>query len=179
MGIEAAGSLPPIFVCPLAEVKGTVAQHGIQQMVSLLSADMTPPSPASIPSQDRLSLSFNDLSEPKEGYRAPNAEDMDALLMFATQRWRRDAPLLIHCWFGVSRSTAGALIAACALKPNISEAAHAERLRAAAPFATPNPMMIALADKALGREGRLISAVQAMGRGAECSSGHLFEFALS
>ncbi|MEM1365638.1 MAG: tyrosine protein phosphatase [Pseudomonadota bacterium] len=170
--------LPPILVCPLDEVKGAVSSRGVTQMVSLLSANMTPPAPPGIAPSDRLSLSFNDLAEPREGYRAPSAEDMQALLKFGTQQWRLDAPLLVHCWFGVSRSTAGALILACALAPDISEAEHSQRLRTAAPFATPNPMMIALADDALGRQGRLVSAVQAIGRGAECASGHLFEFAV-
>ena len=174
-----ADAMPPILVCPLAEVKGVVSAHGVTQMVSLLSANMTPPAPPTMMAADRLSLSFNDLSEPREGYRAPSAEDMDALLTFGTQQWRLDAPLLVHCWFGVSRSTAGALILACALKPDVSEMDHAQRLRAVAPFATPNPIMIALADDALDRKGRLVSAVQAIGRGAECASGHLFEFDLA
>lgn len=171
--------MPPILVCPLAEVKGAASTNGVQQMISLLSADMTPPAPAGIAARDRLSLSFNDLSEPKEGYRAPSAEDMDALLHFGVQQWRLDAPLLIHCWFGVSRSTAAALIVAAAHNPDVAERELAERLRQTAPFATPNPMMIALADKALGRAGRLVSAVQAIGRGAECASGHLFEFSVA
>ncbi|MEN0087792.1 MAG: tyrosine protein phosphatase [Pseudomonadota bacterium] len=171
-------AMPPILVCPLAEVKGVVSAHGVTQMVSLLSANMTPPAPPSIAPADRLSLSFNDLSEPQEGYRAPSAADMDALLEFGLQQWRLDAPLLIHCWFGVSRSTAGALIVACVHRPDIAEAEHAKRLRTLAPFATPNPMMIALADQALGRNGRLVNAVQAIGRGADCASGHLFEFSV-
>ncbi|MEO0497544.1 MAG: tyrosine protein phosphatase [Pseudomonadota bacterium] len=168
--------MPAILVCPLAQVKGAVSAHGVRQMISLLSADMTPPAPPNIAVTDRLSLSFNDLSEPKQGYRAPSAEDMDALLHFGVQQWRLDAPLLIHCWFGVSRSTAAALIVTAAHRPDIAETELAARLRQAAPFATPNPMMIALADTALGRNGRLISAVQTIGRGAECASGHLFEF---
>ena len=59
--------------------------------------------------------------------------------------------MLIHCFAGVSRSTAAAFIAACALAPNRDEATIARALRAASPTATPNARLVALADAALGR----------------------------
>ncbi len=45
--------------------------------------------------------------------------------------WEQDAPLLIHCWMGVSRSPAAALIAAFSLAPEQEDMALARRLRAA------------------------------------------------
>jgi predicted protein tyrosine phosphatase len=74
---------------------------------------------------------------------------------------------VIHCWAGVSRSTAAAFITACALAPERPEAEIADALRAASPMATPNARLVAVADEMLGREGRMIAAVGRIGRGAD------------
>ncbi len=86
--------------------------------------------------------------------------------------------MLIHCWAGVSRSTAAAYIIACQRAPGRSEAEIAQALRAAAPYATPNPLMISLADAALGRAGRMSAAIAQVGRGADTFEGALFELPL-
>jgi predicted protein tyrosine phosphatase len=93
--------------------------------------------------------------------------------------WDRAEPLLIHCYAGVSRSTAAAFIAACALGPERDEGEIARALRAASPTATPNARLIALADAALDRGGRMIEAVAAIGRGAECFEGEPFALELA
>jgi hypothetical protein len=46
--------------------------------------------------------------------------------------WDRAHPLVVHCYAGVSRSTASAFIAACALAPHRDEAAIAQAIRQAA-----------------------------------------------
>jgi predicted protein tyrosine phosphatase len=84
-------------------------------------------------------------------------------------RWDQAAPLLIHCFAGVSRSTAAAFIAACAVIPHRDEAEIALAVRRNSPTATPNPRLVALADKMLGRKGRMIAAIARIGRGVECS----------
>ena len=86
--------------------------------------------------------------------------------------------MLIHCWFGVSRSTAASFIAACLLRPDIDEMEHAEQLRRIAPFATPNALMVTLADKAMERQGKMVQAIKAIGRGAECSEGTPYRWEL-
>jgi predicted protein tyrosine phosphatase len=82
--------------------------------------------------------------------------------------------MVIHCWAGISRSTAAALISLCSLNPETSEELIALRLRAASPTAYPNRLMIRLADAALGRKGRLIDAVEAMGRGLAAAEARPF-----
>ena len=77
--------------------------------------------------------------------------------------WRVQAPLLVHCYAGVSRSTATALIARVVKTNDPYQAAMA--LRQAAPHARPNSLMIELADDILGLDGSLIEAKQAMGEG--------------
>ena len=81
---------------------------------------------------------------------------------------------MIHCWAGISRSTAGGYIAACALMPHLDEAFLARELRQRSPSATPNGRLVALADGILGREGRMIAAIKAIGRGRDAFEGAPF-----
>jgi predicted protein tyrosine phosphatase len=67
--------------------------------------------------------------------------------------------VLIHCEAGVSRSSAAALIMyACWLGPGREQEAM-ERVLSQRPVAIPNRRMIELADKLLGRGGRLVEAL--------------------
>jgi predicted protein tyrosine phosphatase len=69
--------------------------------------------------------------------------------------------VLIHCLAGISRSTAAAVILrAVILGPGREEEAVAA-VMAQRSGAWPNRRMIAYADRLLGREGRLVSAVAA------------------
>jgi predicted protein tyrosine phosphatase len=81
---------------------------------------------------------------------------------------------VVNCYAGISRSTASAYIIAAALAPSRDEAELANTLRRLSPSATPNPRLVALADRILGRDGRMISAIAAIGRGAEAFEGTPF-----
>jgi predicted protein tyrosine phosphatase len=95
------------------------------------------------------------------------------LVRFALD-WDREAPLLIHCWAGISRSTAAAFIALCALNPGAHELELAQALRQASPTAYPNRRLVRLADEVLGRSGRMITAVEAIGRGTFADEAQVF-----
>jgi len=159
-----------LIVCPMGQLKGQVFQHPPARIVSLLAPGQTAPK---LPPVPRLALAFHDIDAPRRGLVAPDRAMVQALLDFAAD-WREPEPMLLHCWMGISRSTAAALIVACALRPERSELEAAQALRAASPTATPNPLMIALADDLLGRQGRLVAAAKAIGRGAEAGSGGMF-----
>ena len=140
-------------------------------MLTLMSNAGPVPPPLGI--ERHVALTFNDVADAEAASRGlvPPGEEHVATILDTVRAWDRHAPLLVHCWFGVSRSPAAAIIALAALRPDLSEEAIARALRRAAPFATPNPRMIALADAMLGRDGRLGAAVAAIGRGAETSEG--------
>ena len=90
--------------------------------------------------------------------------------------WPADESLMVHCFAGVSRSTAIALIAhfmKCG-----DEFTSAQALRAAAPHASPNRRIVALADDILGCSGRLIEARAAMGPGEPVTEGALVDLSL-
>lgn len=162
-----------IYVCPLSRVEETVAAAGAMRLISLLVEGTAMMRPASISEPDHLILSMHDIAEAREGMTLPGEEHVQSLLDFAGQ-WDRSRPLVVNCYAGISRSTASAYIIAAALAPSRDEAELARTLRARSPSATPNPRLIAIADQLLGRDGRMISAIAAIGRGAEAFEGTPF-----
>ena len=81
--------------------------------------------------------------------------DIQQIITLARQLRSITGRVLIHCEAGVSRSTAAALIIyACWLGPG-RELEAMERVLAQRPIAIPNRRMVALADRLLGRNGRL------------------------
>ena len=70
---------------------------------------------------------------------------------------------MVHCFAGISRSTAGAFVTACALNPKRDESEIARAIRQASPTAQPNARIVSIADRLLKRDGRMINAVEAIG----------------
>ena len=153
-----------IIVCGLNAVQDLVDKHSVGRVVSLLGPDTPHRTFKNIVAEQHLKLTFHDVVEMMDGFSAPRATDAEKLIEFV-ENWDRANPMLIHCWAGISRSTAAALISLCALNPETPEQLIARRLRQASPTAHPNRLMIRLADAALGRNGRIIEAVESMGRG--------------
>jgi predicted protein tyrosine phosphatase len=120
------------------------------------------PTPEGIQPERHLRLSVHDIIAPAEGSVAPDESHIAELLNFA-KSWNRTAPFLVHCWAGISRSTAAAYILLCDLHGPGHEEQIARGLRFRAPHAQPNRLMVRHADALLGREGRMVSAVEAMG----------------
>jgi predicted protein tyrosine phosphatase len=159
-----------IYVCPLSKVDVTVASSGADRLISLLSVGTLITRPALISEQNHLWLSMHDIAEAQEGMTPPGEIHVRKLLDFA-KSWSRARPLVIHCYAGISRSTAAAYILAAALVPTRDELELAKTLRFLSPSATPNVRLIALADGILERDGRMIEAVTSIGRGAEAFEG--------
>lgn len=162
-----------IIVSPLSLVEATVADARVSHLVTLINGETMIDTPPSIGQDRHLRLSMNDISEPRPGLVVPSQTHVAELIQFALD-WDRQAPLLIHCWAGISRSTAGAFISLCALNPDVDERDLAVKLRGASPTATPNRRLVALADQVLSREGRMTTAVEYIGRGALAEEGKVF-----
>jgi predicted protein tyrosine phosphatase len=162
-----------IHVCSLAKLEETVARSGAARVLSLLAAGTEVTRPASISRENHLHLVMHDIAVAQDGMTMPGEDHVRNLLGFA-RRWDRAKPMVVHCYAGISRSTASAYIIAAALAPKRDEAELALSLRALSPSATPNPRLIAVADTLLGREGRMISAIEAIGRGADAFEGTPF-----
>jgi predicted protein tyrosine phosphatase len=166
-----------IHVCSLARLHATIDAVGARHIVTLINDETKVQRPLSIAAEDHLFLGMHDIAQEMVGYRAPAEDHVHKLIAFV-QRWPREAPLVVHCWAGISRSTAGAFISACALNPKRDELNIARAIRDASATAYPNPRLVALADRVLGRNGRMIAAVESIGRGIECHEGTPFRLDL-
>ncbi len=166
--------MPRLHVCSLALIGETVARTGARSLVTLLSPGTEVDRPADIAPERHLYLAISDIIAPGlPGEVLPEREHLDDLLAFV-RGWDRAEPMVIHCFAGVSRSTAAAFIAACTLNASRNEFEIARAVRAASPTATPNARLVALADAALAREGRMIAAIAEIGRGKDCFEGTPF-----
>lgn len=166
-----------IHVCPLSRLHDTVTVTGARHVVTLLD-DKTPVErPNAVAAENHLWLRLHDISSPLDGYILPGEPHVAELLSFV-RSWDRRAPMVVHCFAGISRSTASAYAAICALNPHRHEVSVAQALRQASPTATPNARIVALADRLLGRDGRMIAAVAAIGRGETADEAVPFELRL-
>jgi len=165
--------MPAIHVCPLMYVDDVVASSGAEHLITLINAGTPVDRPAQIAPGNHLYLGFNDITAPMDGMTPPAAEHIHQLLAYV-RRWDRQAPVVIHCWAGISRSTAGAYITLCALYPELDEFEVAAQLRQTSPSATPNAWLVDLADTVLERDGRMREAIAGIGRGQNAFEGDPF-----
>ena len=168
-----------IIVSPLSRIAEMAVRHKAREMVTLVAKDQNFHRPAVISAERHLILSMNDITFKGTGNLiAPQDEHVQQLIDFA-RTWDRTAPLLIHCWMGVSRSPAAAVIAALAVQPDEDDMAMALRLRDVSRYSTPNSRIIDIGDRLLGRGGKLVEAIKAIGRGADTDGNVPFVLPLS
>lgn len=164
-----------IYVGPLGALRGASLICEASHVITLINPQMMAElaTPAGILPRRHLRLAMNDIDEPAAGLSLPGEDHMADLLKFALA-WDSAASMLIHCYAGISRSTAAAFVVLCALNPQREEQEIARRLRRASPTASPNRRLVRLGDAALGRNGRMLEAVDSIGPGAFAIEGRLF-----
>jgi len=166
-----------IHVCSLAALSATVQATGASHILTVMGNVSKVQRPATVHEANHLMIAMDDICEPADGFVAPSEHHIDQVLAFV-RRWDRRAPMVVHCYAGISRSTASAFAAACALNPHRDELAIAHRIRQLSPTAFPNRRIVALADRALGRDGRMLRALEAMGPGDMSLEGRPFRIDL-
>ncbi|KWV60901.1 protein tyrosine phosphatase [Bradyrhizobium macuxiense] len=166
-----------LHVCSLAALPDTVRATGASHVLTVMAnVDQVLRPPSVLPAH-HLKVSMDDITEAMDGFVAPNEAHIEQVLSFV-RGWDRRAPMVVHCYAGISRSTASAFAAACALNPQRDEMAIARLIRDASPIAAPNRLIVSLADKALGRDGRMLRALDAMGPGSMSVEGRPFRIDL-
>jgi predicted protein tyrosine phosphatase len=147
-----------IHVSPLELFDEHVAGHQPGRIVSLLNPGT--PFPEAHGYGDRhLRVPVHDIEEVIPGHEPPSRPIVENLVRFL-EGWDPGTPLYVHCWAGISRSTATAFTAACLHNPGVEEATIMAAMRAASAMAQPNRRIVALADGLLGRNGRMIDALE-------------------
>jgi len=151
-----------IIVCPLSHVEGVVKARKPSHLITLLDPDHPIQTPRGIWPDRHFTAGVHDISEEVPGFRAPDEALVERLIGFG-RSWDAQAPILVHCWAGISRSTATAFALACDRNPEVEETEIAKEIRRRSSYALPNRRIVSLADGLLGRRGRMIAALDAMG----------------
>ncbi|MEA2830962.1 MAG: hypothetical protein QOF22_1710 [Bradyrhizobium sp.] len=166
-----------IHVCSLAALPETVKATGASHVLTVMANVDQVQRPESVLPANHLKVSMDDITEQIDGFVAPCDSHIEQVLNFV-RAWDRSAPMVVHCYAGISRSTASAFAAVCALNPHRDEMSIARQIRAASPIASPNRLIVTLADKALGRDGRMLRALDEMGPGQMMVEGRPFRLDL-
>jgi predicted protein tyrosine phosphatase len=165
-----------IHVSSLSALRRVTARLESYDLLTLLSPDHPETDWSGFACERHVRLAFHDIVEIRPGLTAPDRQMMQAILDFGRGE-SGQRPMLIHCWAGISRSSAAAFAILCARNPGF-EHDIAMELRRRAPSVTPNRLMVALADDLLQRQGRMMAAIEAIGRGAEAAEGEPYRLPL-
>jgi predicted protein tyrosine phosphatase len=148
-----------IVICSREEAGEILCSPSRRKDVVLLVSigESVDPAPAGFRNvSPRLRFLFPDTN----GEAGATVDDIRRLIDTARSFADKSGRVVIHCQAGISRSTAAATIFYAVLLGEGREEEAIARVIAARQFALPNRRMIRLADELLGREGRLIAAVE-------------------
>ena len=169
--------MPRLLVAPLSGLGDALEGHRPSHLVTLLSPQYMISTPSGFDSSRHLRLAVEDVGNPEAAEHPPRREHVDRLIAFARD-WDASAPLLIHCWAGVSRSMAAAFAVLCDRLGLGHEMEIALAMRRRAPHANPNTLLVRHADDALGRGGRMVTGLNVMGQPLIVAEGTLTAFPL-
>ena len=147
-----------ISICSYKWMLENVNDYQPKYLVSVMDYGETIETPPSISRDNHLRFNICDSSE---WSRKTDRKALLRLLDFGSN-WNGRDRVLVHCGLGISRSPAIALILACQKSPG-RESDVARSLRLLAPFVSPNPDVIDVADDLLNLRGELVRARKAMG----------------
>lgn len=151
-----------LAICGVNELPETLARFS--HIVSITDPD---DAPLEFPAQTTvLRLAFHDvhtttglvgrrLSERDAGL--PNVDHAEAILDFG-RRLPDNAVVLVHCWAGVSRSTAAAYLLVAQAMPGDEQGAF-DLIKSIRPHAQPNRLLVRYGDRLLGAEKRMVRCV--------------------
>lgn len=166
--------MPKIMVTPLSVIDEIILAHRPSHMLTLLGPDYMIDHHRSFETPRHLRVKIHDIASVLPGQTEPRSVHAEQVLAFA-DTWDRSAPMLIHCWAGISRSTASMFMILCKLNPQADEVGILRRMRDLAPHIAPNRLLVAHADDLLNRQGRMVDALDAVGRGRPADMGYHFE----
>src|SRR6202789_4356902 len=162
-----------IHVCSLAALPETVKATGASHVLTVMANVHQVQRPESVLEANHLKVQMDDITEQMDGFVAPSDSHIEQVLNFV-RGWDRSAPLVVHCYAGISRPTGSGFAAACMLNPHRDEMSIARQIRAASPIASPDRVIVSLAGEAVEREGRMWRALDEIGPGSMTVEGRPF-----
>src|SRR5437868_7239199 len=117
-----------LHVCSLAALPDTVKSTGASHVLTVMANVDQVQRPVSVLAANHLKVSMDDITESIDGFVAPSDQHIEKVLNFV-RGWDRSAPMVVHCYAGISRSTASAFADACALNPHRNEIESARQTR--------------------------------------------------
>jgi predicted protein tyrosine phosphatase len=158
-------SIPGIHICGVPELE-TLLQRSYSHIVSIWDPEWLERGGVETQLRKRLRVEtrlhlayFHDIRIEECGRRAPAEDDLRGILAFAADL-QPNAEILIHCWAGISRSTAVAYAILCQATGPGHELLCMESVFIARPQAFPNSLIIELADRILNRDGAMQRACE-------------------
>src|SRR2546430_4511543 len=130
-----------IHVCSLAALPDTVKATRASHVLTVMANVEQVQRPVSVLPAHHLKVTMDDITEQMDGFVAPCEQHIEKVLAFV-RGWDRSAPMVVHCYAGISRSTASAFMAACALNPHKEENLISKQNRAAPAIAPPNRLIV-------------------------------------
>jgi predicted protein tyrosine phosphatase len=156
--------IPKIVARSLPEAHSDLIQKAHRLAVVSIGEPGTDPPPGFQPMNPmHVRLEFHDVWEPvaDDGIVFPAIEHVETLLDAAPVL--RTAPTVYcHCMAGISRSTAAAYTLRCLWMGPGKEMEALDAVLEDRPIAEPNPILVRLADEALGRDGAMVRALEAL-----------------
>ena len=157
--------VPKIHVCGVAELE-TVLGNPFTHIVSIWDPEWIERGGVEnqllkrLPGGTRLHIAyFHDTSAEEPGRQAPVEDDLRRILAFAADL-EPGSEILIHCWAGISRSTAVAYAILCQAAGPGREAECFRSILTVRPQAFPNALIVELADRILNRKGAMQEACE-------------------
>ncbi|MCP4248765.1 MAG: protein tyrosine phosphatase, partial [bacterium] len=105
-----------IHITSLADFPGHAAELQPSHVISMLADDGFPATPESVTGENHLRLTFDDINSPLPGHVPPSPDDLERLIAFG-RSWNGNGTVISHCFAGVSRSSAAALILLSQVNP--------------------------------------------------------------
>lgn len=154
-----------ILICGVEHLSYLTLRRKPTHMISLLANEIMVETPDGLSPERHLKIHVNDIPGPEDGKVHPDRPHVDELIRFV-EGWNGTGPLLVHCFMGISRSAAAAYITLCRFNEDGLEGAIARAMRRTGAHLQPNPLLVRHGDDALKRDGRMVRAVEALGRGS-------------
>ncbi len=146
-----------LSICAMHDVHEAMDQIAATHLLSMLDHGTRVETPDHLHPRHHLHMHFSDTDDPSD----PTAPTIDHIREINS--WANDVPedgrIVIHCYMGISRSTAVAL---GLMSRHMAPEDAADRLLKIRPQAAPNRLIVAHWDEILGMDGTLKAAADTL-----------------